>query len=285
MASEQILIYIQEHMTQLTKQEQLVAKYMVEAPKAVLAMSAQAIGRQTKTSSATVIRCVHKLGFKGLVELKLALSRDLPKHEENVYQEIAQDASPSEIKRTLFSRAEYTLKTTEDLLEDQVLNQAVQHLRQCKKLVVFGVGASHIVAEDIFQKFTRAGMHVIQSSDAHIIATVLAGGDDETLMIGISNSGRNQETLRLAEVAQHYGVPVIGMTSGLESKLAQVSDICLVHGASSERSLRLAATSSLIAQLMTVDTLFYSYLSKDYASHLEHLSQTREAVDLYKDDE
>lgn len=284
MGNEQLLIYIEEQMEQLTKNEQQVARYLIEAPEAVLEMSAQALGKETQTSSATVIRCVHKLGFKGLVDLKLAISSYLPNHQASVYQEMEQDEPANEIKSKLFNRAAYTLKTTETLLDDQTLETIAEKLRQCKKLVVFGVGASHIVAEDIFQKFTRAGMNVVHSSDAHIIATTLAGSNNEgTLMIGISNSGKNRETLKLAQVARHYHVPVIGMTSRKDSELANEADECLFHDASSDRSLRLAATSSLIAQLITVDTLFYTYLAKDYTNHIAHLSQTRDAVDLYVD--
>lgn len=284
MGNEQLLIYIEEQMEQLTKNEQQVARYLIEAPEAVLEMSAQALGKETQTSSATVIRCVHELGFKGLVDLKLAISSYLPNHQASVYQEMEQDEPANEIKSKLFNRAAYTLKTTETLLDDQTLETIAEKLRQCKKLVVFGVGASHIVAEDIFQKFTRAGMNVVHSSDAHIIATTLAGSNNEgTLMIGISNSGQNRETLKLAQVARHYHVPVIGMTSRKDSELANEADECLFHDASSDRSLRLAATSSLIAQLITVDTLFYTYLAKDYTNHIAHLSQTRDAVDLYVD--
>lgn len=284
MGNEQLLIYIEEQMEQLTKNEQQVARYLIEAPEAVLEMSAQALGKETQTSSATVIRCVHKLGFKGLVDLKLAISSYLPNHQASVYQEMEQDEPANEIKSKLFNRAAYTLKITETLLDDQTLETIAEKLRQCKKLVVFGVGASHIVAEDIFQKFTRAGMNVVHSSDAHIIATTLAGSNNEgTLMIGISNSGQNRETLKLAQVARHYHVPVIGMTSRKDSELANEADECLFHDASSDRSLRLAATSSLIAQLITVDTLFYTYLAKDYTNHIAHLSQTRDAVDLYVD--
>lgn len=284
MGNEQLLIYIEEQMEQLTKNEQQVARYLIEAPEAILEMSAQALGKETQTSSATVIRCVHKLGFKGLVDLKLAISSYLPNHQASVYQEMEQDEPANEIKSKLFNRAAYTLKTTETLLDDQTLETIAEKLRQCKKLVVFGVDASHIVAEDIFQKFTRAGMNVVHSSDAHIIATTLAGSNNEgTLMIGISNSGQNRETLKLAQVARHYHVPVIGMTSRKDSELANEADECLFHDASSDRSLRLAATSSLIAQLITVDTLFYTYLAKDYTNHIAHLSQTRDAVDLYVD--
>lgn len=286
MRNEQLLIYIEEQMEQLTKNEQQVARYLVEAPEAVLEMSAQVLGKKTQTSSATVIRCVHKLGFKGLVDLKLAISSYLPNHQASVYQEMEQDEPANEIKNKLFNRAAYTLKTTETLLDDQTLETIAEKLRHCKKLIVFGVGASHIVAEDIFQKFTRAGMNVVHSSDAHIIATTLAGNsNEETLMIGISNSGQNRETLKLAQVARHYHVPVIGMTSRQNSDLANYADACLFHDASSDRSLRLAATSSLIAQLITVDTLFYTYLAKDYTNHIAHLSQTRDAVDLYVDED
>lgn len=284
MENEQLLIYIEEQMEQLTKNEQQVARYLIESPEVVLEMSAQALGKATQTSSATVIRCVHKLGFKGLVDLKLAISSYLPNHQASIYQEMEQNEPANEIKNKLFTRAAYTLKTTETLLDDQTLEEIAEKLRQCQKLVVFGVGASHIVAEDIFQKFTRAGMNVVHSSDAHIIATALTGSSEGTLLIGISNSGQNQETLKLAQVAQHYGIPVIGMTSRKDSELASEADYCLLHDASSDRSLRLAATSSLIAQLITVDTLFYTYLAKDYTEHVAHLSQTKDAVDLYMDE-
>lgn len=285
METEHLQIYIREQLKHLTKNEQQVAHYLLEHPDNVIKMNAKALGQATNTSSATIIRCAHKLGFKGFVDLKLSLSRNMPHHEPNTYKEITQDEPPSEIKHKLLSRAAYTLETTETLLGEKELEELAGKLYAIRKLVVFGVGASHIVAEDIYQKFTRAGVEVIHSADAHVAATALAGHspDSPVLMLGISNSGNNQETVRLAQVAHHYGAEVAAITSNSESQLADEADIVLLHDASSEQSLRLAATSSLIAQLMTVDILFYTYLSKDYQNHVAHLSQTKAAVDLYKD--
>ncbi|RZI03207.1 MurR/RpiR family transcriptional regulator [Staphylococcus condimenti] len=285
METDHLIIHIREQMKHLTKNEQHIAQFILEHPEKVLEMSAQILGDVTKTSSATVIRCAHKLGFKGFVDLKLSLSRNLPQHETHNYKEITQDEPPREIKRKLLSRAAYTLETTESLLEDQVLEALVEKLYDVQKIVVFGVGASHIVAEDIYQKFTRAGVEVIQSADAHVLATVLAGDHKKgnVLFIGISNSGHNKETLRLAQIARYYGATVAAITSKSDSKLAREANIVLLHDASSEQSLRLAATSSLIAQLMTVDILFYTYLSKDYQTHVAHLSETKKAVEMYID--
>ncbi|MCD8800065.1 MurR/RpiR family transcriptional regulator [Mammaliicoccus sciuri] len=281
MEHQHLLIFIKEQMPRLTKHEKRIAEYFIEHPEKTINLSAKELGKLTNTSAASVIRCTHKLEFKGFTDLKLAISRYLPQHEQSIYQEIKQDETVDSISKKLITRASHTLEMTEKNISSKHIEQVVDQLYDTDMIIVFGVGASSLVAQDLYQKFTRIGKQVIHSLDTHFLATAIASHSDSCVLIGISNSGENHETVSLAKVARKYGVKIVGLTQSEQSTLAKKSDIYLIHDASSEKSLRLAATSSLISQLMTIDILFYSYLSRNYDEHVVTMSKTRDAVELY----
>ncbi|WP_204205787.1 MurR/RpiR family transcriptional regulator [Mammaliicoccus sciuri] len=281
MEHQHLLIFIKEQMPRLTKHEKRIAEYFIEHPEKTINLSAKELGKLTNTSAASVIRCTHKLEFKGFTDLKLAISRYLPQHEQSIYQEIKQDETVDSISKKLITRASHTLEMTEKNISSKHIEQVVDQLYDTDTIIVFGVGASSLVAQDLYQKFTRIGKQVIHSLDTHFLATAIGSHSDSCVLIGISNSGENHETLSLAKVARKYGVKIVGLSQSDQSSLAKASDIYLIHDASSEKSLRLAATSSLISQLMTIDILFYSYLSRNYDEHVVTMSKTRDAVELY----
>lgn len=281
MEHQHLLIFIKEQMPRLTKHEKRIAEYFIEHPEKTINLSAKELGKLTNTSAASVIRCTHKLEFKGFTDLKLAISRYLPQHEQSIYQEIKQDETVDSISKKLITRASHTLEMTEKNISSKHIEQVVDQLYDTDTIIVFGVGASSLVAQDLYQKFTRIGKQVIHSLDTHFLATAIVSHSNSCVLIGISNSGENHETLSLAKVARKYGVKIVGLSQSDQSSLAKASDIYLIHDASSEKSLRLAATSSLISQLMTIDILFYSYLSRNYDEHVVTMSKTRDAVELY----
>lgn len=281
MEHQHLLIFIKEQMSQLTKHEQRIAQYIIKHPEETINLSAQQLGKLTHTSAASIIRCSHKLNFKGFTDLKLAISRYLPNHEQSIYQEIKQGETVDSISKKLVTRAAHTLEMTEKHISSESVDRIVEQLYQSDTIIVYGVSASSLVAQDIYQKFTRIGKQVIYSLDTHFLSTAMASQSGNLTFIGISNSGENNETLSLAKVAKKYNVNIVGITQSQTSTLAKLADHYLIHDASSESSLRLAATSSLISQLMTVDILFYSYLSKDYDHHVMTMSHTRDAVELY----
>lgn len=281
MEHQHLLIYIKEQLSNLTKHEKRIAQYILDNPENTIHLSAKELGNLTNTSAASVIRCTHKLNFKGFTDLKLGLSRYMPQHERSIYQEIKQDESVESISKKFLSRASHSIEMTERAISSESVNEIVDQLYKVNTIIVFGVGASSLVAQDLFQKFTRIGKQVIYSLDTHFLATAIASNENNCVFVGISNSGENNETLSLVKVAQKYNVKIIGLTQSENASLAKKSDYYLIHDASSEESLRFAATSSLISQLMTIDILFYSYLSRNYNEHVMTMSKTRDAVELY----
>ncbi|MDU6180935.1 MAG: MurR/RpiR family transcriptional regulator, partial [Staphylococcus lugdunensis] len=64
--------------------------------------------------------------------------------------------------------------------------------------------------------------------------------------------------------------------------VAQASEVVLVYGNSDENELRMGATTSLFAQMYTIDTLFYRYIALNYQDSLDFITQSKMALDNYR---
>ena len=71
---------------------------------------------------------------------------------------------------------------------------------------VYGLGASSLVAQDIYQKFTRLGRTVFTTLDHHLFASMLGSTEKPSVFIVISNSGTNKEASTLADLAKQQGI-------------------------------------------------------------------------------
>ena len=60
--------------------------------------------------------------------------------------------------------------------------------------------------------------------------------------------------------------------------LANLADIPLHTADTKEALLRSGATISLLAQLYAIDLLFFSYMTKNYDTHVQNLALTKEAT-------
>ena len=156
----------------------------------------------------------------------------------------------------------------------------VSSIDAAENIFVFGIGASSMVAQDIFQKFSRIGKQVIFIQDAHLFVSSLSVSNKKTIFIGISMKGETKEVLELASVVKNMKIPIIAITSRENSSLGQMAD-CILHSVSGEDyQMRTAATMSLMAQLYVVDILFYMYVSEHFTESYDKLEKTRDAIKL-----
>jgi Transcriptional regulators len=79
------------------------------------------------------------------------------------------------------------------------------------------MGASHLVADDLQQKFVRLGKPVAQTQDVHLLAAGMSKG--RGVVVLISNSGETKETLQLLSAARALDLPVVAITRVLSSPL------------------------------------------------------------------
>lgn len=275
---ESLIFSIKQKLPELTKTEQKIAHYVINNPTKVISMSVQELVSAIPTSSASIVRFAKIFCPNGFADFKLRLSAESELNQK-IYDELDPKDSIDDLKDKLSFRINQTLIRTNSILDDVSLAKAIKILNRKETIVSFGIGASHLVAEDFQQKFFRIGKTVITNNDIHVIATILLAKKQQAAVLIVSNSGETKEAINLARLAKQNKIPIIVLTHKNESVLAKISDVVLIHDDSTENSsLRSAATTSLIAQFYAIDLLYYSYFKLDFSKHVKEIISSQKFI-------
>ncbi|KRK91063.1 MurR/RpiR family transcriptional regulator [Companilactobacillus futsaii] len=275
---ESLIFSIKQKLPELTKTEQKIAHYVIDNPTKVISMSVQELVSAIPTSSASIVRFAKIFCPDGFADFKLRLSAESELNQK-IYEELNPKDSIDDLKDKLSFRINQTLIRTNSILSDESLSDALRILKQKTTIISFGIGASHLVAEDFQQKFFRIGKTVITNNDVHVISTILLAKKQQAAVLIVSNSGETKEAINLARLAKQNKIPIIVLTHKNESVLAKMSDVVLIHDDSTENSsLRSAATTSLIAQFYAIDLLYYSYFKLDFSKHVKEIISSQKFI-------
>ena len=145
---------------------------------------------------------------------------------------------------------------------DARFSLAVQMMLNVKgRVVVTGMGKSGHIGSKIAATLASTGtpaMFVHPGEASHGDLGMIKAVD---VVLAISNSGESDELVSILPVLKRLGVPLIAMTGGMNSALAQHADVVLDSSVSKEACpLNLAPTASTTAQLALGDALAVALL-------------------------
>jgi DNA-binding MurR/RpiR family transcriptional regulator len=272
------LVRIESVLDELPKSEKKVAQYILDHADEIVRMTVHELAANAKASSSAVIRLCRSIGVAGYSELKLSLSSQISHSFKSGYYDIEPNETVQSIKEKIVSNSVEVIKETAMELDETIIHQTIECIKNADVIYVYGLGASSLVADDIMQKWSRLGKTVISYQDAHIYAAILSGSSKNCIFFCISNSGETPEVLRLVEIAKESGCQTIGLSRFGHNALSQKVDLSLQHVRAPEAQFRSAATSSIFAQFLTVDIIFYAYVSKYYDDSIEKIINSRNAV-------
>jgi DNA-binding MurR/RpiR family transcriptional regulator len=276
------LVILKEMINSLPPSEKKIAQYILDHPEDAILQTALMLGEKSNTSSAAVIRLCKSLGLSGFQELKIRVAGDLQAEENTEYRDIEPNEGFKDIMNKVTSNTIQTLRETMDIMSEKNLEAAVSALSKARSILFVGVGASFIAANDAQQKFLRINKNVYAFSDVHMAATSIANKGEEDVVVGISFSGNTQEIARMLELAKQKNCTTISITKYGNSLVSKWTDILLHTSAAKEATFRSGATSSRIAQLHIIDILLMCLASMEYEETIEHLDETRKAVNFLK---
>lgn len=269
------LISIREILDVLKPAEKKVAEFILARPHEVVNLSVQKLAQLTGVSEATIVRLARSLNMKGYKELKLRIMSDLSfKINEEQYLDIKMGESSQALIQAVSNNNKQSIEDTMAVLSAKEVEKAVQAICAAKKISVYGVGASAVIAEDIKQKFTRIGFWCDSHSDYHSQMTSTIHLTENDVAFGISYSGQTEEIISTLQEAKNQGATVIALTKFGPSPVAELADVNLFTS-STEKSIRSGAMASRIAQLNVVDILFVSIASRRQQEVIPLLEKTR----------
>ncbi|MFD6211020.1 MurR/RpiR family transcriptional regulator [Peribacillus sp. NPDC060253] len=275
---ENVLLKIESLLNQLPKSERKIAQYILENPKDTIRMTIHELAAQANASSSAVTRFCRSIKVNSFSELKVSLSSLTSQPEKKGFYDIEPNETIASIKNKIVSNSVQAIQETAHYLDEAVLDNIVETMRNADVIYVYGLGASWLIAEDITQKWLRLGKIVSANQDPHVTATALASSSKNAVFFCISNSGETEEVLQLVDIAKAYGIKTIGLSRLGNNGLTKKVDMSLHHVRAPEAKFRSAATSSLFAQFLTVSIIFYAYVSKYYNENKSGIERSRESV-------
>ncbi len=260
-----------------------MAKTVLAAPGHAAATPIGELASAADTSEATVVRFCKKAGFSGYPSLRLALASEMGRGAASGRAralddlDIAPEDSITDMVAKVAGADARAVSDTAKTIDIAALERAILAVGTAARIVVFGVGASGIVARDLEQKIERLGKQIKAHTDVHsaVMAASLLGPGD--VAFGISHTGETPDTVEPFALAADQGAATIAITNYAKSALANRADIVLLTVAP-ESELRSGAMSSRVAQLSIVDFLCIGLVRAAPEEARAALARTKAAV-------
>ena len=160
-----------------------------------------------------------------------------------------------QVKEVLRIEAQSILDLIERIGPD--FEKAVKMILDAKgRVILTGMGKSGLVCRKISATLNSTGTPSLFLHPAEAIHGDLGMVTKHDIVIALSNSGNTSEINKILPIVKKMGTKIISMTGGLESPMAQLSDVIIDVGVEREACpMGLAPTASTTAALAMGDAL------------------------------
>ncbi|WP_114968495.1 SIS domain-containing protein [Rhodoferax ferrireducens] len=239
----------------LSPAEQRVGRLVLSDPPVFARLPVCELAVLAQVSKPTVVRFCRSLGYDGLKDFKFKLEGSMHEGVLFVHRSVDVDDKISDIlvkviDDTMAAVSSYRCNANRLNIETAVAT-LVETYRSRKRIEIFGLGNSGIVAQDAQHKFFRLGIPATAYGDSHMqlmSASVMMPGD---CAVVISNSGRTRDLIATCEMAKRNGATTVVITSsGSPLSLAGHIHLAADHPEGFERYCPMV---SRLLHLMVID--------------------------------
>jgi len=278
-----VLDRIRTYQSQMPATMLKIAAVLIDDPKAPLTLSITELAERAGTSAASVTRFCRVIGYGGYSQLRVSIAEDVGRGDgkaawiADIGRSFGPDDSPDDIRNTLLNTHVLSLQMTAGLLDIPTAIRVANAVVKCRQLDVYGVGGSALTALETEARLYRIGINVHTWAEVHNGLTSAAILDDKCVAIGISNTGRTDETIQMLSVAKASGAYTVAIIGNPDSPLAKVADDVLI-AASPDGYLQPADLSARHCQLFVVDLLYLLVAQSDFDRTTRLLAASGAAV-------
>lgn len=257
--------------------EKKIADYVLNDPKNIIHLTINQIADELGLAESTVFRFCQRIGFKGFQAFKISLAAEVVAPLKDIHEKIEEGDSVKTVTEKVFRSNIKTLEDTLQIVDGDIMEQAVNAILRARKTEFFGNGGSAIVAMDGYHKFIRLGLHVSMNLDSHMQLMAASQLQPEDVAIVISHSGSTTDVLAVLRILKEKGTSIICVTNFAKSPLSKEADIAL-YTLSEETDFRSEALASRIAQLSLIDALYTNLMISRGDEGKDSLRDMREAM-------
>jgi RpiR family carbohydrate utilization transcriptional regulator len=271
-----LLEVIADRREDLRASEKAVADLILKDPVRAMDFNMAGLADAAGVSEPTVMRFCSAVGFDGFRSFKIKLAQTVALGLPVTLSAIEHGDSTLDLTEKVFNHTISSLDRARRNLDAADVEHAIELIVGAGEVIFVGAGASGMVAQDAQQKFPLFGVPCQAPIDYHqqFIAASMSG--PSTVLVAISNTGRTQTTLRVAEAAKAAGASVIAIT-GDDGPLSHVADLPLFVRTFEDTDYY-TPTVSRLAALVVIDILATGVAMRRGAGGLERIRLMKEQL-------
>ena len=270
------LLRLRECRDSISPTERSIADYLLDHPESAMECGVHELAERTFSSASTIIRMCRRIGFDGYKDFRRSVTYEaaLRRHsEEEEQKEISFSDSMEDVFEKITYKNIISLEDTRNLLDARGLEQCVDMICRCRNVLLFGLGASLLAAQDMYLKLLRLNKSCITNTDWHCQLLMARNATTEDMGLVFSYSGETEEVLACMQALKANRTPIFAITRFSASPVAELADHN-IYIAANESTFRSGAMSSRISQLNVVDILYTAFANRDSQNSLTQLSKT-----------
>ncbi|ANU27102.1 MurR/RpiR family transcriptional regulator [Planococcus versutus] len=229
-----------------TKSDTKIYEYILANKEKVLYHSLTEMAEACCVAEATLLRFFRKLDYKGFQDFKFTFAQEI----SSTVTDATDDTYVDKVKNNVIQ----VITDTADVVEEDLLEQAIMKIAESEDVVIFGIGSSGIAALDMQNRFMRIGKNASIITDSHFQMMRAASMTEKTVVIAVSLTGSTKDIVDAVSASKASGATVIALTSYTKSPLTKFADLVLLSSAK-ESPLDSGSLVSKISQLFLIDLI------------------------------
>lgn len=217
---------IQQVYPEMSKAEKRIAEYLLHNDINILDYSADELSKATDTSAASIVRFCRTLGFKGFLELKFQVERNLVSFVGEDQQVEATD-DVATVQHKILSYYASLINDLHYALDSAEIEKAVNTIAGAKQVHLYAEGGSASMAYYALNIFIHSGIYCRLETDSSLQIMAAAYLTPDDVVIGVSHSGRMINTLDALKLARESGAKIIVVTGNKDAPIKKYADVLL----------------------------------------------------------
>ena len=259
---------------ELSKNERILADYILKHPEDVLKMSSKDLGKECFVSTATVYRLCYKLVLSGFSDLKIKITSSLDDYRKsnedfNFDFPVNQFQTHYEIIQKIKEDYEQTLNLTANLFSLDQLRLIASAMEKAQIIDVYTSAGNINFALNFQFQMQEIGIQVNVPVDEYQQRLIAASSNENHLAIIITFGGRGILSDILPRILHKVKTPIVLISSYDYTFKDFDPDYQLYISSYENHYKKISSFSTRLSILYILDVLYTCYFKLDYQENIE----------------
>ncbi len=251
---------IAERAAALPKRLAQIAGFALENPDEIAFGTVASIASQAQVQPSALVRFSQAMGYRGFSDMQEVFRSRLRDRILNYGERLQQlrehaaaTSKPNVIFQGFCEASARSIAALEEKLKPQDLDSAVERLASAETIYLLGLRRSFPIASYMAYAFSKLGVRaVLVDAVGGLAAEQITFATPRDAVLAISFAPYAVETVALARAASQRQVPVVSITDGPFSPLAQIAGLWIEVGEANFEGFRSMAATLTLAMTLTV---------------------------------